>query len=68
MPKGYVVTRVDILDPEAYAKYAAALAVREILAERDHLLIGGKSVVQRPIQGGDHANRRRSGGHVSGSA
>ena len=24
MPKGYVVPRVDILDPEAYAKYAAA--------------------------------------------
>ena len=24
MPKGYVISRVDILDPEAYAKYAAA--------------------------------------------
>jgi uncharacterized protein (DUF1330 family) len=24
MPKGYIVVRVDILDPEAYAKYAAA--------------------------------------------
>ena len=24
MPKGYIITRVDILNPEAYAKYAAA--------------------------------------------
>ena len=24
MPKGYVIARVDILDPDAYAKYAAA--------------------------------------------
>lgn len=24
MSKGYVISRVDILDPEAYAKYAAA--------------------------------------------
>jgi len=24
MPKGYVIARVDILDPEAYAKYATA--------------------------------------------
>ena len=24
MPKGYIISRVDILDPEAYAKYAAA--------------------------------------------
>ena len=24
MPKGYVISRVDILDPEVYAKYAAA--------------------------------------------
>ena len=24
MPKGYVISRVDILDPEAYARYAAA--------------------------------------------
>jgi uncharacterized protein (DUF1330 family) len=24
MPKGYVITRVDVLNPEAYAKYAAA--------------------------------------------
>ena len=24
MPKGYVIARVDILDPEAYAKYSVA--------------------------------------------
>ena len=24
MPKGYVISRIDILDPEAYARYAAA--------------------------------------------
>ena len=24
MPKGYVVSRVDVTDPEAYARYAAA--------------------------------------------
>ena len=24
MPKGYVITRVDITDPDAYARYAAA--------------------------------------------
>src|SRR6202034_2273150 len=24
MPKGYVISRVDITDPEAYARYAAA--------------------------------------------
>ena len=24
MPKGYVISRVDILEPEAYARYAAA--------------------------------------------
>ena len=39
MPKGYVVTRVDILDPEAYAKYAAA-ATKAIA---DH---GGKALAR----------------------
>ena len=24
MPKGYIIARIDILDPEAYARYAAA--------------------------------------------
>jgi uncharacterized protein (DUF1330 family) len=24
MPKGYVIARVDVIDPEAYARYAAA--------------------------------------------
>lgn len=24
MPKGYIIVRVDVTDPEAYAKYAAA--------------------------------------------
>jgi uncharacterized protein (DUF1330 family) len=23
MPKGYIIARIDILDPEAYARYAA---------------------------------------------
>ena len=23
MPKGYVISRVDVIDPEAYARYAA---------------------------------------------
>ena len=41
MPKGYVVTRVDILDPEAYAKYAAA-ATKAIA---DH---GGKALAPKP--------------------
>jgi uncharacterized protein (DUF1330 family) len=35
MPKGYVISRVDILNPEAYARYAAAA----IKAITDH---GGK--------------------------
>ena len=41
MPKGYVVTRVDILNPEAYAKYAAA-ATKAIA---DH---GGKAGPKTP--------------------
>ena len=24
MPKGYIVSRVDVVDPDAYARYAAA--------------------------------------------
>jgi uncharacterized protein (DUF1330 family) len=24
MPKGYIITRADLIDPEAYARYAAA--------------------------------------------
>jgi len=24
MPKGYIISRVDVVDPEAYAHYAAA--------------------------------------------
>ena len=24
MPKGYIISRVDVVDPEAYARYAAA--------------------------------------------
>jgi uncharacterized protein (DUF1330 family) len=39
MPKGYVITRVDILDPKAYAAYAAA-ATKAIA---DH---GGKALAR----------------------
>jgi uncharacterized protein (DUF1330 family) len=39
VPKGYVITRVDILDPEAYAAYAAA-ATKAIA---DH---GGKALAR----------------------
>ena len=39
MPKGYVIARVDILDPEAYAKYATA-ATKAIA---DH---GGKALAR----------------------
>jgi uncharacterized protein (DUF1330 family) len=43
MPKGYIVTRVDVLDPEAYARYAAA-ATKAIAAH------GGKALAR----GGRH--------------
>ena len=43
MPKGYVISRVDILDPEAYANYAAA----STKAIADH---GGKALAR----GGRH--------------
>lgn len=39
MPKGYIVVRVDILDPEAYAKYAAAAT--KAIAEH-----GGKALAR----------------------
>jgi uncharacterized protein (DUF1330 family) len=39
MPKGYVITRVDIIDPVAYARYAAA-ATKAIA---DH---GGRPLVR----------------------
>jgi uncharacterized protein (DUF1330 family) len=39
MPKGYIIVRVDILDPQAYAKYAAA-ATKAIA---DH---GGKALAR----------------------
>ena len=39
MPKGYVISRVDVKDPEAYARYAAA-ATRAIA---DH---GGKPLAR----------------------
>ena len=39
MPKGYVVTRVDIKDPDAYARYAAA-ATKAIAAH------GGKALAR----------------------
>jgi len=43
MPKGYVITRVDIKDPEAYARYAAE-ATKAIAAH------GGKPLAR----GGRH--------------
>ena len=43
MPKGYVISRVDIKDPEAYARYAAA-ATKAIAAH------GGKALAR----GGRH--------------
>ena len=39
MPKGYVISRVDIKDPEAYARYAAA-ATKVIAAH------GGKALAR----------------------
>jgi uncharacterized protein (DUF1330 family) len=39
MPKGYVISRVDIKDPEAYARYAAA-ATKVIAA------YGGKALAR----------------------
>ncbi len=40
MPKGYVIARVDILDPEAYARYAAA-ATKAIAAHGGRALARG---------------------------
>ncbi len=40
MPKGYVIARVDILDPEAYARYAAA-ATKAIAANGGRALARG---------------------------
>jgi uncharacterized protein (DUF1330 family) len=40
MPKGYVVTRVDVKDPEAYARYAAA-ATKAIVAHGGRILARG---------------------------
>lgn len=43
MPKGYVISRVDVTEPEAYARYAAA-------ATKAIALYGGKPLVR----GGRH--------------
>ena len=40
MPKGYIVSRVDVTDPEAYARYAAA-ATKAIAAHRGKALARG---------------------------
>ena len=40
MPKGYVISRVDILDPDAYARYAAA-ATKAIAAHGGRPLARG---------------------------
>ena len=50
MPKGYVISRVDVTDPEAYARYAAA-ATKAIA---DH---GGKPLAR----GGRWRGARRQG-------
>ena len=43
MPKGYVISRVDIVDPQAYARYAAA-ATKAIAAHGGKPLArGGRS-------------------------
>ncbi|RBP17239.1 uncharacterized protein (DUF1330 family) [Roseiarcus fermentans] len=40
MPKGYVIARVDITDPEAYARYAPA-AAKAIAAHGGRILARG---------------------------
>jgi uncharacterized protein (DUF1330 family) len=40
MPKGYVISRIDITDPEAYARYAAA-ATKAIAAHGGRALARG---------------------------
>jgi len=40
LPKGYVISRVDILDPDAYARYAAA-ATKAIAAHGGRPLARG---------------------------
>ena len=40
MPKGYVISRVDVKDPEAYARYAEA-ATKAIAAHGGRALVRG---------------------------
>jgi len=40
MPKGYVISRVDVTDPEAYARYAAE-GTKVILAHGGRILARG---------------------------
>jgi len=42
MPKGYMISRVDVVDPEAYARYAAAAT--KVIAEHGGRLLarGGR--------------------------
>ncbi len=40
MPKGYIIARVDVLDPEAYARYAAE-AIKVIAAHGAKVLARG---------------------------
>ena len=42
MPKGYIIARIDILDPEAYARYAAA-AIKVATAH------GGKALARNVV-------------------
>ena len=39
MPKGYIISRVDVVDPEAYARYAAAAT--KVIAEH-----GGRALAR----------------------
>ena len=40
MPKGYIIARIDILDPEGYARYAAE-AIKVAAADRGKALARG---------------------------
>ena len=43
MPKGYIIAHIDVTDPEAYARYAAA-AIKAIADHGGKLLVrGGRS-------------------------
>ena len=41
MPKGYIIARVDVTDPEAYARYAAAAT--KAIADHGGKLLAGRA-------------------------